>query len=169
MMQQSASISMKKMGGRKFSKIILVSESTISSWIRNFTAETKGQVVMKSKSSIKSASSVTKTGDSEVKALQAEIRRLKKELAHESLRDDAFNELINVAEKQFNISIRKKLAPSSKERVSRHLRFRFLMPSGSYRASFAISASNSLQKSSAIQKISVILSLVIIAIIFVTC
>lgn len=44
-------------------------------------------------------SSVTKTGDSEVKALQAEIRRLKKELAYESLRANAFNELINVAEK----------------------------------------------------------------------
>ena len=96
------------MGGRKISKIIPVSESTISSWIRNFTAEAKEQAVMKNKSSIKSASSVTKTGDSEVKALQAEIRRLKKELAYESLRADAFNELINVAEKQFNISIRKK-------------------------------------------------------------
>ena len=47
-----------------------------------------------------------RSGD--VKALQAEIARLKKELAHESLRADAFNELINVAEKQFNISIRKK-------------------------------------------------------------
>lgn len=65
------------MGGWKISKIIPVSESIISRWIRNFTAETKGQVVMKSKSSIKSASSVTKTGDSGVKALQAEIRRLK--------------------------------------------------------------------------------------------
>jgi len=95
-------------GRAEISTIIPVSESTISRWIRNFTAETKGEVVMKSKSSIKSASSVTKTGDSEVKALQAEIRRLKKELTHESLRADAFNELINVAEKQFNISIRKK-------------------------------------------------------------
>ena len=65
------------MGGRKISKIIPVSESIISRWIRNFTAETKGQVVMKSKSSIKSASSATGTKDSEVKALQAEIRRLK--------------------------------------------------------------------------------------------
>ena len=77
MIQQSASISMKKMGGWKISKIIPVSESIISRWIRNFTAETKGQVVMKSKSSIKSASSTTGTKDSEVKALQAEIRRLK--------------------------------------------------------------------------------------------
>ena len=66
-----------KMSGRKISKIIPVSESIISRWIRNFTAETKGQVVMKSKSSIKSASSATGTKNSEVKVLQAEIRRLK--------------------------------------------------------------------------------------------
>ena len=46
--------------------------------------------------------------DTDVKALQAEISRLKKELAHESLKSAAFNEMINVAEKQFNISIRKK-------------------------------------------------------------
>ena len=65
------------MDGRNISRIIPVSESIISRWIRNFTAETKGQVVMKSKSSIKSASSATGTKDSEVKALQAEIRRLK--------------------------------------------------------------------------------------------
>ena len=96
-----------KMGGRKISRFIPVSESIISRWIRNFTAETKGQVVMKSKSSAKASPSTTKSWDSEGKALQAEIRRLKKELAHESLRADAFNELINVAEKQFNISIRK--------------------------------------------------------------
>ena len=66
-----------KMGGRKISIIIPVSESIISRWIRNFTAETKEQAVMKNKSSIKPASSVTKTGDSEVKALQAGIRRPK--------------------------------------------------------------------------------------------
>ena len=41
--------------------------------------------------------------------MQAEIRRLKKKHAYESLRADAFIELINVAEKQFNISIRKKV------------------------------------------------------------
>ena len=53
-------------------------------------------------------SPMTSVESTDVKVLQAEIARLKKELAHESLRADAFNELINVAEKQFNISIRKK-------------------------------------------------------------
>ena len=51
---------------------------------------------------------MTSVESTDVKVLQAEIACLKKELAHESLRADAFNELINVAEKQFNISIRKK-------------------------------------------------------------
>ena len=63
---------------------------------------------MKRKSFIKSETSASSVESTDVKALQAEISRLKKELAHESLRADAFNELINVAEKQFNISIRKK-------------------------------------------------------------
>lgn len=44
----------------------------------------------------------------DVASLQAEISRLKSQLAQASLRADAFDELINVAEKQFNISIRKK-------------------------------------------------------------
>ncbi|EFB32213.1 hypothetical protein HMPREF0971_01492 [Segatella oris F0302] len=96
------------MGQKRISKIIPVSESTIKRWIRNFVRETKvKEVVMKEQVQ----DSVTLHGsqrDTDVKALQAEISRLKKELAHESLKSAAFNEMINVAEKQFNISIRKK-------------------------------------------------------------
>jgi putative ISPg5, transposase orf1 len=96
------------MGQKRISKIIPVSESTIKRWIRNFVRETKvKEVVMKEQVQ----DSVTLHGsqrDTDVKALQAEIARLKKELAHESLKSAAFNEMINVAEKQFNISIRKK-------------------------------------------------------------
>ena len=103
------------MGQKRISKIIPVSESTIKRRIRNFVRETKvKEVVMKEQVQ----DSVTLHGsqrDTDVKALQAEIARLKKELAHESLKSAAFNEIINVAEKQFNISIRKKLAPDSKE------------------------------------------------------
>ena len=96
------------MGQKRISKIIPVSESTIKRWIRNFVRETKvKEVVMKEQVQ----DSVTLHGsqrDTDVKALQAEISRLEKELAHESLKSAAFNEMINVAEKQFNISIRKK-------------------------------------------------------------
>jgi hypothetical protein len=45
---------------------------------------------------------------SEVQALQAEVVRLQSELKGERLRADAYDEMINVAESKFNISIRKK-------------------------------------------------------------
>lgn len=96
------------LGRSKISRIIPVGETTISRWIRNFADEKQIQVVMKRKSSINPETPEAGIESGDVKALQAEIARLKKELAHESLRADAFNELINVAEKQFNISIRKK-------------------------------------------------------------
>lgn len=70
---------------------------------------------MKRKASLNTKAPIAGIESTDVKALQAEIARLKKELAHESLCADAFNESINVAEKQFNIFIRKLLAPSSKE------------------------------------------------------
>ena len=63
---------------------------------------------MKCKSSVNSKCSDAGAGASEIQALQAEISRLKKALAQESLRADAFKEQIDEAEKQFNISIRKK-------------------------------------------------------------
>lgn len=96
------------MGRTRISRIIPVDETTISRWVRNFASENKVKVVMKRKSLIHPDTLASGVESTEVKALQAEIARLKKELAHESLRADAFNELINVAENRFNIPIRKK-------------------------------------------------------------
>ena len=97
-----------RLGCVKISRIIPVGDSTISRWISTFAAENQSPTLMpKTTPSHQAATSPDKEcGD--VKALQAEIARLKKQLAHESLRADAYDELINVAEKQFNISIRKK-------------------------------------------------------------
>lgn len=96
------------LGRTKISRIIPVGETTISRWIRNFTSENQVKVIMKRRTFINSGTPIADAENTEIKDLQTEIARLKKELAHESLRADAFNELINVAEKQFNISIRKK-------------------------------------------------------------
>lgn len=96
------------LGSTKISRIIPVGRTTILSWIRSFADENQVQIVMKRKASFNTKAPIAGIESTDVKALQAEIARLKKELAHESLRADAFNELINVAEKQFNISIRKK-------------------------------------------------------------
>ena len=46
---------------------------------------------------------------SDIKALQREVIRLQAQLKEESLRADAYDEMINVAESKFNISIRKKV------------------------------------------------------------
>ena len=96
------------MGRCKISKIFPIGESTISRWIRNFADENPTLVVMRRKKIVIPEPPVTSNECSNAEDPQAEITRLKKELANQMLYVDALNELINVAEKQFNISIRKK-------------------------------------------------------------
>lgn len=118
------------MGSTKISRIIPVSKPTIDRWIRNFAHEHQCSVKMSRKLHLKTLptseslrmdndsmsnelenshpSQPSPTTNLDVASLQAEISRLKSQLAQASLRADAFDELINVAEKQFNISIRKK-------------------------------------------------------------
>ena len=45
----------------------------------------------------------------ELKALECEVLRLQFQLKQESLRADAYDEMINVAESRYNIAIRKKV------------------------------------------------------------
>lgn len=97
-----------RMGYLKISRIIPVGKSTIAYWIRNFVAENPNSTQMAKSKSAQRCPSVSENANSDLKSLQDEIRRLKKQLAQESLRADAYDELINVAEKQFNIQIRKK-------------------------------------------------------------
>ena len=92
----------------RISKIIPVSSDTVSNWIRTFVAENQSSVRMAKTNNSQSTSPVSSSKSADVNVLQAEIAQLKKQLAHERLRADAYDELINVAEKQFNISIRKK-------------------------------------------------------------
>lgn len=96
------------LGYLKISRIIPVGKSTIASWIRNFAKENPNPMHMAKSESVQGPSSTSESDKLDIKSLQAEIKRLKKQLAQESLRADAYDELINVAEKQFNISIRKK-------------------------------------------------------------
>ncbi|MCQ2075878.1 MAG: helix-turn-helix domain-containing protein [Bacteroidaceae bacterium] len=92
----------------RISKIIPVSSDTVSNWIRTFVAENQNSTHMAKTNHPQKVSPVPGSESADVKVLQSEIARLKKQLAHETLRADAYDELINVAEKQFNISIRKK-------------------------------------------------------------
>ena len=93
-------------GNRRISHILPISRSTVTKWITIFASENKDRpIAMKKKKTI---SSPQTTSNDDIKALQAENQRLKSQLKHESLRADAYNEMINVAEGKFKIPIRKK-------------------------------------------------------------
>lgn len=44
----------------------------------------------------------------DIEALKAELSRVRKELTYQTMRADAYDEMINIAERQFDVSIRKK-------------------------------------------------------------
>ena len=104
----------KHMGKTRISKIIPVSDWTISNWIRNFVAENpsyKSQRMKQAEERRKKKAvleSVDSPVPSDMDSLKAEVARLRKALKDESIRADLYNEIINVAEEQFKIPIRKK-------------------------------------------------------------
>ena len=109
-----------KLGCVKISRIVPIGESTISRWVSTFVSANQSSICMAKSAPFQQASPFpdseysdvkadeisTEEADVLIKALQAEIAQLKKQLAHEPLRADAFDGLLNVAEKQFNISMR---------------------------------------------------------------
>ena len=103
----------KHMGARRISKIIPVGTTTISNWIRIFVSENPEMrslnmkhLVPPSKESIEEPNQPPLPLD--VKLLQREVARLNKALRDASMRADLYDEMIEMAEKRFNISIRKK-------------------------------------------------------------
>ena len=100
------------MGVRQISRIVPVSSSAISNWIRTFVAQNPEITIERMKKSVKPKAAGPAPSDAarskDVKELQSEVERLTKELSRASMRADAYDELIKVAEKKFNIAIRKK-------------------------------------------------------------
>ena len=100
-------------GSSKYSlvkKYKLYGSQQISVWMRIFGIENKKGEVM---------SYPHKEFQSEVesiKALQLELKLTKKALAEEKLRALAFDTMIDIAEKQFNIAIRKKAGTRQSKR-----------------------------------------------------
>lgn len=95
-------------GEDRIAKILPIGHTTVSRWITIFAAE-KGvttKIFRMTKSKAKEQTS--SASEKDVKALQQEISRLQAQLKHETLRADAYDELINVAESKFRILIRKK-------------------------------------------------------------
>ena len=104
----------KHMGWKRISKIIPVSNWTISEWIRYFVAENPSYKSERMKQAEKrwrkkaALASVDSPVPSDLKSLKAEVARLRNAFKEESMRADLYNEIINVAEWQFKIPIRKK-------------------------------------------------------------
>lgn len=92
---------------REIAKIIPVSTATICRWNSNFVAEIQDSAHKMKKVKSRKTSAPSEKED-EYQSMQSEIARLTRELKYANLRADAYNELINVAEKKFKISIRKK-------------------------------------------------------------
>lgn len=88
------------------SKKIKLDPDTICRWIRNFAAENNP-----SEHAMKTAEVTDNKPPghpNDITELKEKIRQLEKELKHERLRADVYDELINVAEENFKIQIRKK-------------------------------------------------------------
>ena len=88
--------------GNRISQIVPVNRKTIRRWIANFVAE-NGKVspeqVMQKKESEKAE---------EIKALEARIADLEEQLRLEKMRSRLNDKIIEIAEKKYNIPIRKK-------------------------------------------------------------
>ena len=97
--------------GAHISRILPITSSTVSRWLSIFASENEETPLpmpkLESKLDLETSSCVD-SQVSEVKALRGEIARLQIRLKEERLRADAYDEMINVAESMFKISIRKK-------------------------------------------------------------
>lgn len=92
----------------KISKIIPVNSKTIRTWIRTFVKDKKSNDAKMKRKAKEMIPDVPKKERKETSALLAEIAELKEKLRNESLKVDLYKEIVNVAEKQFGISITKK-------------------------------------------------------------
>lgn len=103
------------MGSLRITHLVPVSRSTILRWIRIFVSENpEYRYQMQKASTVKLedtsvAKQSEKASQAEIKALKEELGRLQVQLRKAELRADLYDEMINVAEKQFNIPIRKKV------------------------------------------------------------
>ena len=99
------------LNSRRIEKILPISHTTVNRWIAKFAVENNisrfsSYEVIKSK--LPKPSEEEKMTAEEIKALKAENLKLRRQMHDAEMRADLYNEIINVAEKQFNIPIRKK-------------------------------------------------------------
>ena len=102
----------KHLSSHRISKIVPLSKTTIMRWIANFAEENPEVPIMKQRK-VQTTKPVAEPElrqelSDKVKALQAELVRVKEELRKEKLRADAYDTMIDIAEDMFKVPIRKK-------------------------------------------------------------
>ena len=106
-------------GEDRIAKILPIGHTTVNRWIANFVAENKHNsdfiAMQKKKHTIQTQELYkaeqqenTPVNTDEIAKLKSEIEQLRKELDFEKLKSEAYNTMIDIAEKKFRISIRKK-------------------------------------------------------------
>ncbi|MBR2866429.1 MAG: helix-turn-helix domain-containing protein [Alistipes sp.] len=91
----------------RISEELSISKSAVHRWITKFAPEY--QYILLSNMSRKSKEQPKIVSqDDEVQALQAEIKRLQKQLEMAEIRAEVYDKMIDIAEATFNIPIRKK-------------------------------------------------------------
>lgn len=96
---------------RQIAQIIPVSKSAIARWIANFAEDNPHKAPIMKKRTIQPAPQIEQEPHDlpeDVRTLQEEVLRLKKELKQEKMRADAYDMMIDLAEDAFKIPIRKK-------------------------------------------------------------
>src|SRR5215469_9964730 len=83
-------------GEGRISKILPIGHATVSRWISIFVSENKEKYVQMAKRKPHAASVSPAVESAEIKDLQSEILRLQSQLKQESLRADAYEEMIHV-------------------------------------------------------------------------
>jgi transposase len=97
---------------RRLTKIFPLSKHTIERWIANFAQDNPEVPIMKQRK-VQTTKPIVEPEPrqelpDDVKALQAELARVKEELRKEKLRADAYDTMIDIAEDMFKVPIRKK-------------------------------------------------------------
>lgn len=93
---------------KRISEELPVSLSAIQRWIVKFAPEYQLVLLSAMARKQKEQPQSTVSQDGEVKELQAEIKRLQKQLEMAEIRAEVYDKMIDIAEATFHIQIRKK-------------------------------------------------------------
>ena len=104
--------------GTKIAQLLSIPSRTVYKWISIFAQENEesNRSAMKKENQQEDTPCPAPTTPQplqpampdDIEALKSELSRVRKELTYQTMRADAYDEMINIAERQFDVSIRKK-------------------------------------------------------------